>query len=69
LAFTFPLNLTGHPAANVPADWTENGLPVGLQIIGRHLDDPLVLRVSAAFEAVAPSRHKWPPIVGQAAKN
>ena len=65
LAFTFPLNMTGQPAATVPAGWTEDGLPVGLQIIGRHLDDPLVLRASAAFEAARPWKHRWPSIVPQ----
>ena len=65
LAFTFPLNLTGQPAATVPAGWTADGLPVGLQIIGRHLDDPAVLRASAAFEAAAPWRDKWPPILNE----
>jgi len=63
LAFTFPLNMTGQPAATIPAGWTEDGLPVGLQIIGRHLDDPLVLRASAAFEAAHPWKDRWPPIV------
>ena len=43
LAFTFPMNMTGQPAASVPAGWTAEGLPVGLQIVGRHLDDPMVL--------------------------
>ena len=65
LAFTFPLNMTGQPAATVPAGWTDDGLPVGLQIIGRHLDDPLVLRASAAFEAARPWKHRWPSIVPQ----
>jgi aspartyl-tRNA(Asn)/glutamyl-tRNA(Gln) amidotransferase subunit A len=63
LAFTFPLNMTGQPAASIPAGWTEDGLPVGLQIIGRHLDDPLVLRASTAFEAARPWRDQWPPIL------
>jgi len=63
LAFTFPINMTGQPAATVPAGWTDDGLPVGLQIVGRHLDDPLVLRASAAFEAAAPWRDRWPPII------
>jgi aspartyl-tRNA(Asn)/glutamyl-tRNA(Gln) amidotransferase subunit A len=63
LAFTFPINLTGQPAATVPAGWTAEGLPVGLQIVGRHLDDPMVMRASAAFEAAAPWRDKWPPIL------
>jgi aspartyl-tRNA(Asn)/glutamyl-tRNA(Gln) amidotransferase subunit A len=63
LAFTFPLNFTGQPAASVPAGFTRDGLPVGLQIIGRHLDDAMVLRASAAFEAAQPWAHLWPPLV------
>ncbi len=63
VAFTFPLNLTGQPAATVPAGWTNTGLPVGMQIVGRHLDDALVLRASAAFEAVAPWQDRWPPLL------
>lgn len=63
LAFTFPFNMTGQPAATIPAGWTEDGLPVGLQIIGRHLDDASVLRASAAFEAAAPWSHRWPPLL------
>jgi aspartyl-tRNA(Asn)/glutamyl-tRNA(Gln) amidotransferase subunit A len=60
--FTFPMNLTGQPAATVPAGWTKEGLPVGLQIVGRHLDDALVLRASAAFEAARPWKHRWPEL-------
>ena len=50
LSFTFPINMTGQPAATVPAGFTGGGLPVGMQIVGRHLDDGLVLKASAAFE-------------------
>ena len=63
LSFTFPLNLTGQPAASIPAGFTKDGLPVGLQIIGRHLDDAMVLRVSAAFEAARPWAHVRPPLL------
>ena len=63
LAFTFPMNMTGQPAASVPADWTEDGLPVGLQIVGRHLDDATVLKAAAAFEAARPWRDRWPALV------
>jgi aspartyl-tRNA(Asn)/glutamyl-tRNA(Gln) amidotransferase subunit A len=65
LAFTFPFNMTGQPAATVPAGFTEDGLPVGLQIVGRHLDDPQVLRAAAAFEAAQPWRDKWPPLLAE----
>ena len=65
LAFTFPLNMTGQPAASVPAGWTEGGLPVGLQIVGRHLDDPLVMRAAAAFERARPWADRWPPLLDE----
>jgi aspartyl-tRNA(Asn)/glutamyl-tRNA(Gln) amidotransferase subunit A len=65
LSFTFPLNFTGQPAASIPAGFTDDGLPVGLQIIGRHLDDPTVLRASACFEAAHPWADKQPPILGK----
>lgn len=61
-AFTFPFNLTGQPAASVPAGWTGDGLPVGLQIVGRRWEDALVLRASAAFEAIQPWRDRRPPV-------
>ena len=63
LAFTFICNMTGQPAATIPAGFTEDGLPVGLQIIGRHLDDPMVLKASAVFEAAKPWHNTWPPIL------
>ena len=60
LSFTFPINMTGQPAATVPAGFTQGGLPVGMQIVGRHLDDGLALRASAAFEAARPWKDRWP---------
>lgn len=60
LGFTFPINMTGQPAASVPAGFTRAGLPVGLQIVGRHLADADVLRASAAFEEAAPWAGHWP---------
>jgi aspartyl-tRNA(Asn)/glutamyl-tRNA(Gln) amidotransferase subunit A len=63
-AFTFPFNLSGSPAASVPAGWTASGLPVGLQIVGRNWEDALVLRASAAFEALQPWADRRPSFAG-----
>jgi aspartyl-tRNA(Asn)/glutamyl-tRNA(Gln) amidotransferase subunit A len=48
--FAFPFNLTGQPAASVPVGRTHEGLPVGLQIVGRRLEDVTVLRAAHALE-------------------
>jgi aspartyl-tRNA(Asn)/glutamyl-tRNA(Gln) amidotransferase subunit A len=60
-AFTYPFNLTGQPAATLPIGFDDDGLPIGLQIVGRWHDDTTVLRASAAFEAIAPWAHIRPP--------
>jgi aspartyl-tRNA(Asn)/glutamyl-tRNA(Gln) amidotransferase subunit A len=52
--FSYPFNMSGNPAASVPCGFTEAGLPVGLQIVGRRHDDLGVLQAAAAFEAVLP---------------
>jgi aspartyl-tRNA(Asn)/glutamyl-tRNA(Gln) amidotransferase subunit A len=60
VAFTYPFNLSGHPAASVRAGFSDNGLPVGLQIVGpRHRED-LVLQASYAYEQARPWNDKWP---------
>ncbi|TFE71075.1 amidase [Methylacidiphilum caldifontis] len=62
IPFTYIMNMTGQPAAAVPAGWTSKGLPVGLQIAGKHLDDLTTLKASYAFEKVCPWNEKWPSI-------
>jgi aspartyl-tRNA(Asn)/glutamyl-tRNA(Gln) amidotransferase subunit A len=54
LAFSALGNFTGLPAASVAVGRTRDGLPIGLQIMGRHLDDVGVLALSAALEALYP---------------
>src|SRR5581483_7367594 len=48
--FTYPFNLTRHPAISIPCGFTKAGLPVGLQIVGPLAGDQRVLRAAAAFE-------------------
>src|SRR4029453_661003 len=62
MPFTYPFNMTGPPAASVPAGWTDEGLPVGLQIVGRRHADATVLAASAAFEAASPWRDRRPAL-------
>jgi Asp-tRNA(Asn)/Glu-tRNA(Gln) amidotransferase A subunit family amidase len=52
--FTAPFNLTGQPAISVPCGFAADGLPIGLQIVGRLGDDVTVLRAAAAFEEARP---------------
>lgn len=58
--FTFPFNLTGQPAATVPCGFTNEGLPVGLQIVGRKFEDLLVMQACAQFEQARPWADKRP---------
>lgn len=50
----WPFNFTGHPAASVPAGLTDDGLPVGIQVVGRRYADDTVLTASAAIERERP---------------
>ncbi|MEB8342046.1 amidase [Streptomyces endophyticus] len=59
-SFTPIANLTGLPAASLPAGRTRDGRPVGVHLIGRHLADGALLDVCAAYEEAAPWRDLWP---------
>ena len=62
IPFTYPFNLTGQPAASVPCGFTRDGLPVGLQIVGRRFDDATVLRAAACVERAEPWAGRKPPV-------
>lgn len=57
---TVPANLAGLPAISVPSGYTEEGLPLGLQIIGKHFDEQMVFRAAHAYEQ-ATNHHKKRP--------
>ena len=52
--FTYPFNITGHPAISVPCGVSDRGLPVGLQLVGRKFEDGRLLGLAAALEQVLP---------------
>jgi aspartyl-tRNA(Asn)/glutamyl-tRNA(Gln) amidotransferase subunit A len=54
-------DLTGHPAVSVPCGWTTEGLPIGLQIVGRWHQDGAVLAAAAALERARPWADRVPP--------
>ena len=62
MPYTPVFNLTGQPAASVPCGFTEDGMPIGLHIVGRRGEEETVLRASAAFEEARPWAHLRPPV-------
>jgi len=60
VAFTYPFNLSGHPAATVRVGLTRAGLPAGLQIIGRRHRDEQVLQTACLYEQAFPWNDHWP---------
>ncbi|HET7899563.1 MAG TPA: amidase family protein, partial [Candidatus Nanopelagicales bacterium] len=57
--FTYPVNMTRHPAAAVPVGLSREGLPMSMQIVGRHFDERRVLRAARAIEKAQPFP-TWP---------
>jgi amidase/6-aminohexanoate-cyclic-dimer hydrolase len=62
--FTAAFNASGQPAASLPLHWTEDGLPVGVQLVASFGADLLLLSLSAEIEAARPWFHRRPPPVG-----
>lgn len=60
--FSYPFNLTGQPAASIPCGWTPEGMPVGLQVVGRRYDDATVLQICAALERAFAARSRRPAV-------
>jgi len=56
--FTGPTNLTGHPSLSIPCGTTATGLPVGLQLIGRHFDEATLYRFGHAYEEAMVQDHQ-----------
>jgi amidase len=59
--FTSPYNLTGQPAITVPLHWTDDGLPIGIQLVGRPAGEAILLSLAAQLEDAVPWIHRTPP--------
>ena len=60
--YTRPYNITGFPAISVPCGFSDEGLPIGLQLAGRPFEDQTVLRAAYAYEQATDWRRRRPPI-------
>jgi Asp-tRNA(Asn)/Glu-tRNA(Gln) amidotransferase A subunit family amidase len=60
IGFTVAFNMSEQPAASINCGYTGDGLPIGLQIIGKRFDDRGVLRLAASFERIRPPQKPWP---------
>jgi amidase len=55
-------NITGQPAASVPLAWSDEGLPIGVQLVGRPADEAVLFRVCSQLEQARPWRDRRPPL-------
>jgi aspartyl-tRNA(Asn)/glutamyl-tRNA(Gln) amidotransferase subunit A len=60
--FTIPCNLAGLPGISIPCGFTEGGLPIGLQVLGKPFDEGKVLRVAHAFQQATDWHRRRPPL-------
>jgi aspartyl-tRNA(Asn)/glutamyl-tRNA(Gln) amidotransferase subunit A len=60
IAFTVPYNMSEQPAASLNWSYSAQGLPIGVQVIGRRFDDAGVLRLSRLLEQLRPKQRPWP---------
>jgi amidase len=61
--FTAVFNITGQPAISLPLAWSDGGLPIGVQLVGRYCDDATLLRLAAQLEQVFPWADRVPAVV------
>jgi aspartyl-tRNA(Asn)/glutamyl-tRNA(Gln) amidotransferase subunit A len=60
--FTVTANLTGLPALSIPAGFSDKGLPIGVQLVGRYFDEATILKLAHAFQKETEFHTAIPPI-------
>jgi amidase len=62
-AFTAPFNATGYPAISLPLEWSEEGLPIGLQFVAPFGREEILIRIAAQLEQARPWAERRPPVI------
>src|SRR5258705_2539642 len=60
--FTAVINVTGQPAMSVPLHWSEDGLPIGVQLVGKPFAEATLFRLAAQLEQARPWLDRRPPV-------
>jgi amidase len=58
--FTIPFDMSGSPTLTLPGGFDSRGMPIGFQLVGRHLSEDLLLRIGHAFQGVTDWHRRWP---------
>jgi amidase len=61
--FAAVYNVTGQPALSLPLHWNAEGLPIGVQLVGRPAEEATLLALGAQLEQAQPWAHRWPPLL------
>ena len=61
-AFTIPFNATGQPAMSLPLHWSDDGLPVGIQLVAAYGREDVLVRLASQLESARPWSERLPPI-------
>ena len=62
IRLTRPFNFSGHPACSLPCGFTADGLPIGMQLVGRPFDETTVFRVADAYQRTTDWHRLRPPL-------
>jgi aspartyl-tRNA(Asn)/glutamyl-tRNA(Gln) amidotransferase subunit A len=60
IAFTVPYNMSEQPAASINWSYSPEGLPIGVQLVGKRFDDAGVLKIAKLVETLRPKQRDWP---------
>ena len=61
LGLLLPLNLSGHPALSLPCGFSREGLPIGMQLVGKPFDELTILRIAHQYQGKTDWHQRLPP--------